>query len=53
MKQTKPRKYTTKKQQEEVAKVLAHFFKESSAIVRAARKAARQKYPDLFTTPVK
>lgn len=35
-------------QEEENLKVLANFFKESTAILHAARKEARQRYPDLF-----
>jgi len=54
MKQAKPSKRITKQQQEqEIAEILVHFFEESSSIVRAARIAARKKYPDLFTTSVK
>ena len=49
MKQTKiVKKYTTKKQKEEVTKILAHFFKESSAIVDEAIKESHRKHPSLF-----
>lgn len=49
MNQAKPtRKYVSKKQKEEVAKVLAHFFEESSAIVDEAIKESHKKHPSLF-----
>ncbi len=49
MKNTKTTKRTTKKQkEEEIAKILAHFFKESSKIVNTAIKESHRKYPELF-----
>jgi len=45
----KTAKRTTKKQkEEEIEKILAHFFKESSAIVDEAIKESHRKHPSLF-----
>lgn len=49
MKRTKQtRKTNNQKQEEEVAKVLAHFYKKSSKIVATAIKESHRKYPDLY-----
>ncbi len=37
-----------RQQEEENLKVLANFFKESTAIMEAAIKKSHEKYPDLF-----
>lgn len=37
-----------KESKDEVAKILAKFYKESSAIVNAAIKESHRKYPKLF-----
>ncbi len=49
MKQIKaPKRISAKRREEENAKVLAHFFEESSKIVNTALKETREKYPNLF-----
>lgn len=56
MKQIQPKtakRISHKSQHQETVEVLAHFFEESSKMIREARKTARKKYPELFTTSVK
>jgi hypothetical protein len=43
-----PKRSRVKNQKAEVTKILANFYKESSAIVNAAIKDSHRKYPNLF-----
>ena len=48
MQQTKIKSQTKKQNSEETLKILANFFKKSSAIMEDALKESREKHPDLF-----